>query len=112
MSQSNPSTRQVIPILRKEKRTIQVSDTSDSDTSSVRMSKRQLKTQKKTSQSQSIVQKIQNTEGYSTELPNSVATFIGLASTRNPNKRWTVDPNPNFSKFASRDDCIRGRTTH
>ena len=52
------------PILRKTtKRQLTISDTSDSDTSSVRKSKRTLK--KKTSKSQTIVEKDRNTEGYS-----------------------------------------------
>ena len=53
------------PILRKsqrkEKRKMTISDTSDSDKSSVRKNKRTLKRQKKTTTS--IVEKIQNTEG-------------------------------------------------
>ena len=53
------------PFLRKSsKRQLTVSDTSDTDTSSVRKSKRTLK-QKKSSQS--LVEKIRNTEGYSME---------------------------------------------
>ena len=52
------------PILRKTtKRQITISDTSDSDTSSVRKSKRTLK--KKTPKSQTIIEKDRNTEGYS-----------------------------------------------
>ena len=52
------------PILRKAaKRQLTISDTSDSDTSSVRKSKRTLK--KKTSKAQTIVEKVRNTEGYS-----------------------------------------------
>ena len=52
------------PILRKTKeRQITISDTSDSDTSSVRKSKRTLK--KKTPKSQTIIEKVRNTEGYS-----------------------------------------------
>ena len=58
--QSTPSARQVTPILRKEKRIIQVINKSDSDTSSVRRSERHLKKQKKNFQPQYIVQKIQN----------------------------------------------------
>ena len=70
-SVAGPSAPQIIPILRKEKRTIQVSYPSDSDTSSVKRSKRHIKKQKAASdsQTQSIVQNIQNTEGYSTEIP-------------------------------------------
>ena len=87
-SVAGPSAPQITPITKKEKRIIQVSDTSDSDTSSLRRSKRQLKDQKKAfnSQTQSIVQNIQKTEGYSTEIPISDTTFIGLASPRNPKK--------------------------
>ena len=52
------------PILRKTaKQQITISDTSDSDTSSVRKSKRTLK--KKTPKSQTIIEKVRNTEGYS-----------------------------------------------
>ena len=52
------------PILRKTtKRQITISDTSDSDTSSVRKSKRTLK--KMTPKSQTIIEKVRNTEGYS-----------------------------------------------
>ena len=67
------------PILRKtEKRQLTISDTSDSDTSSVRKSKRSIKRQKKPATS--IVQKVQNTEGYSTEIPESNTDFIGEVS--------------------------------
>ena len=84
------------PILRKtSKRQFTISDTSDSDTSSVRKSKRTLK-QKKSSQS--LVEKIRNTEGYSTEIPESNSDFIGQVLPRNPNERWTVDPNPNLPR--------------
>ena len=52
------------PILRETtKRQITISDTSDSDTSLVRKSKRTLK--KKTPKSQTIIEKVRNTEGYS-----------------------------------------------
>ena len=85
------------PILRKsqrkEKRKMTISDTSDSDTSSVRKSKRTLKRQKKTSTS--VVEKIQNTEGYLADNPESSTAFIGEVSPRNPNERWITDPNPN-----------------
>ena len=55
--------KQPTPILRKtSKRKITVSDTSDSDTSSIRKSKRTLK--KKSQKSQTIVEKVRNTEGY------------------------------------------------
>ena len=57
------------PILRKtSKRQLTISDTSDSDTSSVRKSKRTLK-QKKSSQS--LGEKTRKTEGYSTDMPDS-----------------------------------------
>ena len=79
-SVAGPSAPQLTPILRKEKRNIQVGDTFDSDPSSVRRRKRQLEKQKKASETQSIVQKIQNTEGCSTEIPISNTTFIGVAS--------------------------------
>ena len=61
-----PSSVQPTPtsILRKtRKRQITISDTSDSDTSSVRKCKRTLK--KKTPKSQTIIEKVRNTEGYS-----------------------------------------------
>ena len=81
------------PIPRKtSKRQLTISETSDSDTSSVRKSKRTLK-QKKSSQS--LVEK---TEGYSTEIPASNTDFIGQVSPRNPNERWTGDPNPNLPR--------------
>ena len=68
------------PILRKtSKRQITISDTSDSDTSSVRKSKRTLKQNKS---SQSFVEKIRNTEGYSTDKPDSNTEFIGQVSPR------------------------------
>ena len=55
--------KQPTPILRKtSKRKITVSDTSDSDTSSIRKSKRTLK--KKSQKSQTIVEKVRSTEGY------------------------------------------------
>ena len=63
------------PSLRKkEKRQQTISDTSDSDTSSVRKSKRTLKRQKKPTTS--IVKKIQNAEGYSTKISKSNTEFI------------------------------------
>ena len=91
------SPQQPTPILRKElkgKKRMTVSDTSDSDTSSVRRSKRTLKKQKKFTTS--IVEKIQNTEGYSTDIPVSDTTFIGEVSPRNLNERCATDPNPNL----------------
>ena len=55
--------KQPTPILRKtSKRQLTVSDTSDSDTSSIRKSKRTLK--KKSQKSQTIVEKVRSTEGY------------------------------------------------
>ena len=84
------------PILRKtSKQQLSISDTSDSDTSSVRKSKRTLK-QKKSSQS--LVEKIRNTEGYSTEMPDSNTEFIGQILPRYPNERWTADTNPNLPR--------------
>ena len=73
-----------------------VSDTSDFDTSSVRRSKRVLKKLRKSTTS--IVVKIQNTEGYSADVPASDTTFIGQVSPRNPNERWITDPNPNLPR--------------
>ena len=84
------------PILRKtSKRQLTISDTSDSDTSSVRKSKRTLK-QKKSSQS--VVEKIRNTKGYSTEKPESNTEFIEQVSPQDTNERWTADPNPNLPR--------------
>ena len=77
MASSKPPT----PILRKSsKRQLTISDTSDSDTSSVRKSKRTLK--KKTSQT--MVEKVRYTEGYS----ENVHQDIGEASARSSNE-WT-----------------------
>ena len=60
---TSSSQKQPTPILRKtSKRKITVSDTSDSDTSSIRKSKRTLK--KKSQKSQTIVEKVRSTEGY------------------------------------------------
>ena len=77
------------PILRKtqgkDKRQITVSDISDSDTSSVRRSKRMLKKQKKSTKS--IVENVQSTEGYSANIPVSETTFIGVVTPQNPNER-------------------------
>ena len=47
-------------------------------------------------QTQSIVQDIQYTHRYSTEIPVSDTKFIDAACARNPNERWTVDSNPNL----------------
>ena len=67
------------PILRKtKKRQITISDTSDSDTSSVRKSKRTLK--KKTPKSQTIIEKVRNTEGYSDNANQ------GIGDARNANE--------------------------
>ena len=71
-----------------------MSDTSDSDTLSLKGSKRLLKKQKTTSSS--IVENIKNTDGYSAEIPISDTTFIGEVSPRNPNEISSVDPNPNL----------------
>ena len=80
MASSKPPT----PILRKSsKKQLTIRDTSDSDTSSVRKSKRTLK--KKTSQS--IVEKVRNTEGYS----ENEQQDIGETSTRSSSE-WTEDP--------------------
>ena len=84
------------PILRKKsKRQLTISDTSDSDTYSVRKRKRTLK-QKKSSQS--LVEKIRNTEGYSMEMPDSNTEFIGQVLPRDSNERRTADPNPNLPR--------------
>ena len=80
MALSKPPT----PILRKSsKRQLTISDTSDSDTSLVRKSKRTLK--KKTSQT--IVEKVRNIEDYS----ENERQDIGETSTRNSSD-WTEDP--------------------
>ena len=80
MDSSNPPT----PILRKlSKIQLTISDTSDSDTSSVKKSKRTLK--KKTSQT--IAEKVRNTEGYS----ENEQQDIGETSTRSSSE-WTKDP--------------------
>ena len=72
------------PILRKSsKRQLTISDNSDSDTFSVRKSKRTLK--KKTSQT--IVEKVRKTEGYS----GNERQDIRETSTRNSSE-WTEDP--------------------
>ena len=81
---STPSAEQHTTILRKDKRTITMSDTSDSDDSSVRRNKRQLKKQKKSSKSSAIVENIQITEVYSAEITISDTNYIGEVS---------VDPN-------------------
>ena len=72
------------PVLRKTaKRQLRISGTSDSDTSSVRKSKRTLK--KKTSKSETIVEKVRNTEGYSENSNQD----IGHARSSN---EWPEDP--------------------
>ena len=89
-----------MPILhksqRQEKQKITLSDTSDSDTSSVRKSKRTLKRQKMTTTS--VVEEIQNTEGYSAGILESSTAFIGGMSPGNPNESWTTGPNPNLPR--------------
>ena len=92
---------QTIPTPKTSKRQLTISDTSDSDTSSVRISKGTLK-QKKSSQS--LVRKIRITEGYSTEIHESNTDFIGQVSPRNPNERSTEDP-----KSPKRNDGLAGR---
>ena len=44
------------------------------------------------------MENIQKTEGFSTEIPESNNEFIGEVSPRNPNERWTTDPNSNLPK--------------
>ena len=101
-NQAGPSAVQMttpqIPTLilpKTSKRHLTISDTSESDTSSVRKSKGTLK-QKKSSQS--LVEKIRNTEGHSMEMPDSNNEIIGQVSPRDPNERWTADPNPNLPR--------------
>ena len=81
--QSN-TPKQLTPTLRKEKRKISMSDSSDSDTSSIKRSKSLLKKQKKPSTSSSIEENTQHTEGYSAEIPISDDTFIGGSVTTKP----------------------------
>ena len=70
------------PILRKtSKRQLTISDTSDSDTSSIRKSKRTLK--KKTQKSQTIIEKVRSTEGYTDNQD------IGVARDSN---EWVEEP--------------------
>ena len=92
------SSKQLTSILRKEKRKITVSDTSDSDASSLKRSERLLKKQKKSTTSSSIVENLQSTDGYSAEIPISDKTFIREVSPWNPNERWSIDPNPNLPR--------------
>ena len=70
----------------------------DSEKSSYKRSKRQLKKPKTDSslQTQTVTQEIQDTQGYSAQLLISDTTFIGTVSPRIPSNRWTVDPNANF----------------
>ena len=81
--------REIMPqnFLRKEERSMQTSDTSDSETFSIRLNERQLKKQKieSSEQIQTITQDIQDTHGYSNEIPISDKTFIGTASPWKPN---------------------------
>ena len=70
------------PILRKiSKRQLTISDTSDSDTSSIPKSKRTLK--KKTQKSQTIIEKVRSTEGYTDNQD------IGVARDSN---EWVEEP--------------------
>ena len=78
MVSSKPPT----PILRKSRKKLTISDTSESDTSSVRKSKRTLKRKS----SHTIVEKVRNTEGYS----ENEQQDIGETSTRNSSD-WTED---------------------
>ena len=80
MASSKPPT----PILRKSsKRQLTISDTSDSDTSSVRKSKRTLKNKT----SQTIVEKVRNTEVYSENVHQDIGETFTRSSTE-----WTEDP--------------------
>ena len=89
---------QITPTLRKEKRPIEISETSDSYTSSIRRSKRQIKKEKKNSdqQTQSIIHDIQDTRDCSTELHLFDAILIGTVSPGSPKERWAINPNPNI----------------
>ena len=88
-SMAGLSTPQITSKLRNEKCSNQISDMSDSDTSSDRRVERQLKKQKRNSsqQTQTVIQEIQDTHGYSTELPVSDTTLIGTVSPRNADER-------------------------
>ena len=70
-SSSGPSAQQLTSILRKEQRTLQNSDTFDSESSSGRRSKRKMKKQRnETIQlTDTKIQDIQQTHGYWTEIP-------------------------------------------
>ena len=81
------------PILRKTtKRQITISDTSDSDTYSVRKSKRTLK--KKTPKSQTIIEKVRNTQGYSDNAHQDIGDARNLTErvedTQNQPREMTV----------------------
>ena len=81
------------PILRKtKKRQITISNTSDSDTSSIRKSQRTLK--KKTPKSQTIIEKVRNTEGYSDnanqEVGNTRHSNEWVEDTQNQPREMTV----------------------
>ena len=108
-SLAGPSASEITPILKK-KRSIQIKEKSDSDTSSFRRSKRQSKIQKKISdqQTQSIIQEIQDAYGYSNELAIFDTKFIGTVFSRDPNERLTIDPNPNLPTES--DDSTWGWT--
>ena len=75
-----------------------MSDTSDSDTSLLKRSKRLLKKQKKPKTWSSTEESIQHIEFYSAEIPISDTTFIGEVSPRKLNGRWSVDPKPNLPR--------------
>ena len=72
-------------------------DTSESDSFSIR-GKRQKKKQKKSTsqQTQAIVENVQSNHGYSSAIPITDTAFIGTASPRNPNERWSIDLHPNI----------------
>ena len=83
--------KQPTPILRKtSKRKITVSDTSDSDTSSIRKSKRTLK--KKSQKSQTIVEKVRSTEGYTDYQDTGIAggSNEGAEYSQNQPREMTV----------------------
>ena len=93
---STSSAAQLTPY--KNKRAAQVSDTSVSEYCAIRWSKQEKKKSNQKShnqQTQTIVENIQTTHGYSTDVRKTNTTFIGTYSPRNPNERWTCDPHPN-----------------
>ena len=100
LSKSAPSAPQLTPFLRKKERALKNNDTSDSESSSVRTGKRQLKKQrKKTSQqTQTTVQDIQQTHVFSSEITVTDTKFSGTATLRNSKDLWTVDSNYNIPK--------------